>query len=114
MKDVLAESTYRAELQLRRQFLLTPQPAQPFVGWNSCKTRHSYVHHHPDLPVTQCRTKEAVITLIGYAIDPNNPFATDEEIAARLTERVTGLESVLGAASRLGGRWALLVEHNYF
>jgi len=114
MKHGFAESTHGADVHLRRQFLLTPQPVQPFFGWNSRKTRHSYVHHHPDLLVTQGSTNETVVTLIGFAIDPNNLLATDQRIVARLAESATELESVLGVAAQMGGRWALLVEHDNF
>jgi hypothetical protein len=114
MKHVFVENTYYAGLRLRRQFLLAPQTAQPFLGWHSCKTRRSYIHHHTDLPVTQCRKNEAVVTMIGYAIDPNDPLATDQRIVERLAESATELESVIGATAQMAGRWVLLVEHDDF
>lgn len=74
------------------------------------RAERALIHHHRDLPVTQCRTGSATVSLIGYAIDPHDPHAKDTAIVARLAERTTDRETVLHAAAQLGGRWVLLVE----
>lgn len=101
-------------MRLCRQFLLTQHPLRPFSGWNTVGTQRWFIHHHADLAVTHRHHKGASVSLIGYAVDPDDPEMTDAEIVERIAELANSVDQILDHAGRLGGRWILLIERNDF
>lgn len=95
---------------LRRQFLLTDQKVIPFDGWITCATISSYLHYHPDLPVSQLRSKDAALTFVGYAIDPERPELSDSSLLQDLFHLLPDMGRLIDRAQALAGRWILFVE----
>lgn len=95
---------------LSRQFVLSDQAHIPFEGWVTCTTISSHLHHHPGLPVSQIRTKDAAITLVGYSIDPQDPELQDAALLGDLFQFLPNKEDVIRRAQTMAGRWVLIVE----
>jgi hypothetical protein len=99
------KSTY-----LCRQFLLSDQARAPFDGWVTCTTFSSHLHYHPELPVSQLRSKDAALTLVGYCIDPDSPELFDAAVLGDLFQFLSNKEDFVRHAQRLAGRWVLFAE----
>ena len=50
------------------------------------------------------------LTLLGFALDPDEPDASNEQILQRLIENLAQCGDVLEAMDSLGGRWVLVVH----
>jgi len=88
-------------IRYNRQFAITKNP-QWLPGWAIHRSLNRFIHISSGLELTQ--SDDLRISLIGYAIDPENPRTTNKEIVERLAS------DTLNYASRLGGRWVLLCE----
>jgi hypothetical protein len=98
-------------LTFRRQFILGTELPETRPGWRRVAIdprRRADVH--PDLEVCQATSGRAVMTLLGYALDPHDPAATNAVILLRLVDRLDRCHDILGLTTDLGGRWALAVH----
>jgi hypothetical protein len=99
---------------LCRQFLLSENETIPFEGWITCTTKSRFLHHHPDLPVSQLKSQSRCLTLIGYLIDAANPGASDVELLDDLFHALRSKTQFLAQAKQLAGRWILVAETAQF
>lgn len=94
------------------QFLLGPISTVCPDGWTKTEIEGGLqLGTHPELSVTHAASKDRSLTLIGFMLDPDLPDAIDTDIVSRLLEGHTGLDSLIAATSRLGGRWALIATY---
>lgn len=98
------------ELRFRRQFLLTPNQVTTLPTWTHTRLSDLNLVTHPELAVTVWTDPEAqrTLALLGFALDPHAPNATDADILARLGAawQTDGGEELL---SGLSGRYVLVV-----
>jgi hypothetical protein len=98
---------------MKRQFLLTSKPNLPFPDWHTVRTKGAFLHLAPELPVL--RSADGCATIIGFAIDPNEPIASNQQLIDRIaTAARTSLDAVLSMCAGFGGRWAILIERVEF
>lgn len=91
------------------QFLIAPSIVDGLAGWKRLSIRTDIVvNHHPDLNAVQVRGGKATLTLLGYILDPENPWADDETILRSLLERFASIDALTGATSGYGGRWLII------
>ncbi|WP_426623351.1 hypothetical protein ACPPVW_11995 [Leifsonia sp. McL0607] len=96
-------------LLYRRQFLLTPRDVQSLAAWPRRRVRSHWIYTHPDLAVTvHDEPDSAAYALLGFAIDPADPDATDDVVLSRLAATQSD-EDRLRILNRLTGRFALFV-----
>ena len=82
-------------------------------GWTKAViTGELLLGTHPELNVTRAASGNRSLTLIGFMLDPDMPDATDKNIVARLLEENSGLEALIAATVRLGGRWILVATYD--
>lgn len=99
-------------LLFRRQFVLTSDPA--LLLDNGPRLRIGSGYHlsaHPDLEVTHVGDEDSSLTLMGFALDPEQPQDGNAEILHRLADSADLHGAVIRAAGKLGGRWVLIVHH---
>lgn len=100
-----------ADLVSRRQFAITDRPLEDLAAWNRTALRCGMsVQAHPELEVTQLSTATRTVTMIGYAVDPSRPSATNEDIVAALLSEIDSLDRSFYPTARLVGRWVVVVE----
>ena len=107
--------TYNRErLLFRRQFILGPRFVEGFPTWRRVQVRPTIrLTVHPDLPVCRVETSGRSVTLLGYVLDPHEPWATDTDILNRLIRRVESGETrrnLVQLTYPFGGRWILIVD----
>lgn len=95
----------------RRQFLLCPSGVDCFRAWSRIDLRGDMtLRAHPDLGVEHATRGDKSISLLGYALDPLHPEASNLDILGGLLDRLDTCKGLLEATDRLGGRWILLVD----
>jgi PAS domain S-box-containing protein len=101
-------------LLFRRQFILGPRFAEKLESWKRIKVRNELcLTAHPDLPTYRVTFENKAITLLGYALDPNDPHADDATILHRLLRDLCAcakLDDFFKCTYELGGRWILIVD----
>ena len=99
------------ELLFRRQFILSTDAGHALDGGQQILIGGCYhLSAHPDLELTHIEQAGKSLTLLGFALDPDDPEAGNEEILRRLIVRVDSTEDVFSAVESLGGRWVLIVH----
>jgi len=96
-----------------RQFVLSPRKIDsfPFLNWTYTSISDSYhIYSHSYLPVTQVKKSEIQLTLLGYIIDPKEPYRSDKEILKSLLENTISIEDILIAQEALGGRYIIIIK----
>jgi len=97
-------------LLYRRQFVLGPRILESLSSWRQKQIGADlFVQTHPDLAVTQVKDRDFQLTLLGYAIDPDNPDDTDTDILTKLISRINTAKDIFRETYRMGGRWILIV-----
>ncbi len=98
-------------LSYSRQFLLGPRADPELPGWSRRELRHDLIlQTHPLLPCVQRSIGDRRITLLGFAISPDQPERSDEEIVDALLNATTTLDQVLSASDDLSGRWIMIYQ----
>ena len=69
-----------------------------------------YLTVHPDLPTYQATYKNKSITLLGYMVDPDNPYADNSEIINGLIYQLGTEDNFFEHTDKFGGRWILIVN----
>jgi len=101
-------------LLFRRQFVLGPRFVKGHPGWKRVEvTPNLRVTAHPDLPIARAHKDGMSVTLMGYMLDPADPWAADADIIHRLSlhlDSVRSREEFIRLTYPFGGRWILLVD----
>ena len=93
----------------RRQFVLFPGQWPAPEGWLTHPlARYGAVHVDPDLRVTQQHRDGLELTLVGYAVDPSRPTATDDDLLRVLSDQTGRARDVPRHTHAWGGRWVLV------
>lgn len=104
-------SEYLKKLKFRRQFLVGPNKYVPNIFWNNQKLSHGFILSiHQDLTYLSKEKDGHRITLIGVAVDCENPYKTDAEITTSLLKSFDDINSVIRASKPLAGRWVLICQ----
>lgn len=94
------------------QFLLGPVSTASPAGWVKTGIEGGLqLCTHPELDVTQKIQQDRSLTLVGFMLDPDSPEATNADIVTRLLEENSGLDELIPATARLGGRWILIATY---
>lgn len=94
----------------RKQFVLGPRPAVAPEGWRTLRVAGGqWLAAHPDLGVSTAVRGSVELTMLGYAVDPGRPEASDAEIVRGLAGRVAAGADLLTALDELGGRFLMLL-----
>lgn len=94
----------------RRQFVLGPDYLD-YEGWCRFKLFEDLVLTlHPDLPITSVENQINKAILLGYAIDPYNPEATDGAILQRFVIGEITVDKITAGLETLGGRFILIIN----
>lgn len=94
------------------QFLLGPVSTDCPDGWVKTQLAGGLqLATHPGLDVTQVNFEDRSLTLVGFLLDPDAPDATDTDIVGRLLRQSGGLDALITATARLGGRWVLIATY---
>lgn len=97
-------------LLFRRQFLLTPKPHSRLTAWQYARAGPYSLQVHPDCPLTVATHENRTALLVGYALDPRKPKATDADLAMRMA-RSESVEGIAICLHGLSGRFLFfLVE----
>ncbi|WP_022835053.1 asparagine synthetase B family protein [Salisaeta longa] len=98
---------------LRRRFILGPRlhPAFNDATHVRLRTGGLVLQAHPDLDVTHDTNDAGVsATLLGFALDPRTPRATNADVLNRLLQETTCAADAHRVTHFWGGRWVLVVE----
>lgn len=102
-------------LQERRyhlQFILGPGVPAGYETWqHSVVTDRLQLLAHPSLAVHTAEGEGLSLTLLGYMLDPEHPWAGDADILTHITTQVSRGGELVTAIEPLGGRWVLLVNN---
>ena len=100
-----------ASLQFRRQFLLGPESCAPTPHWTHRALRHGFIlSAHPDLQVVSESRGDAVVTLLGFVLDPFKPARTEADIVHSLTAGASDILKLISLTKPLAGRWAVIYQ----
>jgi len=98
----------------RNQFILGPRRPNGFVEWTTREIGEGlWLTTHPSMQVEHRTEDSNWVTLLGFALDPYDPLATDEILTERLASAAAhGFSDLEGEElTRLGGRWLLIVKN---
>jgi hypothetical protein len=105
------DSATLERLAFRRQFILGPEPVDGFPSWRRMALEPAlHLAVHPDLPVSHIADDGRWVALLGYALDPARPAASDVEILRSLAVRFRTTDDLIDATAPLGGRWVLIAS----
>ena len=97
----------------RRQYMVTPAALEGFAGWDHAQFGPLHICKHPDLELTMQvnASGEATtgVALLGFALDPDEPAATNGDIVAGMLASDYSATSVTRHLHRLSGRFAVFV-----
>lgn len=99
-------------LLFRRQFLLGPTTFTPNQHWSSIPLDHElHLSVHADLPFCSASEEGRTVTLIGHAIDPYQPEATESVITGSLVAKAFDLTQLLDSTAPFMGRWVIICQN---
>ena len=99
------------KLLFRRQFILSMDAGHAIANSQQVIIGgHYYLSAHLDLEVTHVEQAGKSLTLLGFALDPDDPEIGNEEILRRLIVCTERLAEIFQAVESLGGRWVLIVH----
>ncbi len=105
------KSEERDKLLFRRQFILSKDAGHVLTkGRNILIGGRYHLSAHLDLELTHVEQAGKSLTLLGFALDPDDPEAGNEEILRCLIVRMVSFEDILRDVETLGGRWVLIVH----
>jgi len=95
----------------RRQFVLGPERMSIFPHWKSLQVENGlYLASHPDLTVCSSTYKSNTIILLGYILDPYNPYWSDEDIITNIVQKSKSVEDIPDHIYQYCGRFVLIVS----
>ncbi len=101
-------------LRFRRQFLVTYEPLKTFANWQHIKYKdksfHIYAHPDLEMSVAYNNKKDIVLTLLGFAINPEYPNKSNKEITNELTTSTETVEGFSKLVTKLAGRFVFILS----
>ena len=101
-------------LRFRRQFLVTYEPLKTFANWQHIKYKdksfHIYAHPDLEMSVAYNNKKDIVLTLLGFAINPEYPNKSNKEITNELATSTETVESFSKLVTKLAGRFVFILS----
>lgn len=102
-------------LLFRRQFILGPRSFSGFDEWSRLTIgKRLHLAVHPDLNIARIQTDSAVLTLLGFLIDPFHRNRNNSEILERIGDGADTESEIFARTEGLGGRWILIAESDGF
>ncbi len=97
------------KLKFRRQFLLSPVPTNELPEWSRKSFGTHCLHTHPDLIVTESKSADKEVVLLGHVFDPKNHELTIADIVNKIAKVNSELE-VAEELYGLVGRFVLIIN----
>ena len=101
-------------LRFRRQFLVTYEPLKIFANWQHIKYKdksfHIYAHPDLEMSVAYNNKKDIVLTLLGFAINPEYPNKSNKEITNELANSTETVEGFSKLVAKLAGRFVFILS----
>lgn len=98
-------------LLYRRQFVIGPHSFTPNSHWSTSPLNDGLqLSVHNDLSSASATKKSVTATLLGVAIDPYDPQASEAEIIEQLIDEANSLEQFICSTSKLAGRWLIIYQ----
>jgi len=101
-------------LRFRRQFLVTYEPLKTFTNWQHIKYKdksfHIYAHPDLEMSVAYNNKKDILLTLLGFAIDPEYPNKSNKEITSELANSIETVEGFSKRVIKLAGRFVFILS----
>lgn len=101
-------------LRFRRQFLVTYEPLKSFANWQHIKYKdksfHIYAHPDLEMSVAYNNKKNIVLTLLGFAINPEYPNKSNKEITNELATSTETVEGFSKLVTKLAGRFVFILS----
>lgn len=95
----------------RRQFIFSPRRVNCFSDWNrSDLPDGSFLTVHPDLTFTIAKKNKDFIVLLGYILDPYNPYRNNEHIVNDMLVRSRCCEDLFKYLEPTGGRYVIMAS----
>src|SRR5512137_2574711 len=95
----------------RRQYLLAPRPIDSFGNWKQIQLSGNYfLTAHPDLPVIAAKRQDRSVHLLGYIIDPYNPYSDDSQIMEDVIDKSKTADDVFANIADKCGRFVIIVK----
>ncbi len=96
-------------LLFRRQFIMGTGEAKKFDGWSKRIIGEKYyLYCHPDLQISQLKSDEKGIYVLGYILDPYNPQYDNDQILKEIMQGSKCFDDVLACIDKYSGRWVLI------
>jgi hypothetical protein len=103
------ESAVREKLLYRRQYLYGPR-VDEFPQWRHINLVNGcHLAVHPDLEVTEYKSKPCSLVLLGYLLDPEAPAKLNADILKDLASIGGTTEQITNALDGYGGRYVLFI-----
>jgi|TARA_R110000744_G_scaffold103809_2_gene198929 hypothetical protein len=99
-------------LKFRRQFLLSPKPAEELTNWQVRKFGNSYLHVHPDLELNYVESGNKTLILLGYWLSPHFCEKTNKDLLEEITKLETNEKVFIEFLNKLVGRFVLMIKIN--
>lgn len=95
----------------RRQYIVAPHPIDSFRNWKQIRLSKDYVlTTHPDLPVIVAKCQDKSIYLLGYIIDPYNPYFDDSQVMESVIDKSKTADDVFANIADKCGRFVIVVK----
>jgi hypothetical protein len=94
----------------RGWWLLGPQPVAELGGPVREVTPGRWLSVAPGLGVVSAESSRVRVTLVGYALDPDDAGVSDAEVASVIAQGWDGPASLPVVSARFGGRWMVVVD----
>ena len=94
----------------RGWWLLGPQPVAELGGPVAEIVPGRWLSVAPGLGVVSAESSRARVTLVGYALDPDDAGVSDAEVASVIAQGWDGPSSLPVVTARFGGRWMVVVD----
>lgn len=101
------------KIKYRNEYLITNTVIEIFEGWNSERFHDGAlnIHFHPDLPYASAEKDDIEISLLGYILDPDYPYYTNNDIVTTLSHYKT-FNLFLKHTFRYAGRYVFIYKHS--
>jgi len=98
-------------LLYRRQFFFAPKYIENLPNWKRIQVSEKYfLTIHPDLNHIYLKNNDIEIIVLGFILDPINPYYTDKEITQDLLNKSSDFSSVIKNTYDYSGRWIIIYK----
>jgi hypothetical protein len=96
----------------KRQFILGPGFVDKLEGWNKIKINEDYfLTTHPCLETNSVKCGFLSLTMLGFALDYENPGYNNIEILYKLINRVKKTDDIFEFSAKLCGRYIIIFDN---